>query len=155
MKYYVYLIKYLDKVMYVGKTNNITHRKYHHLKCVGTRYSAVPIDVDLQYIEFVVDSEFDNNIDAVIYEEELILKYDTINNGWNRNRSGYISEDMKAYYKKRNQKPERKEWCVKYRKSDKYKGYLKEYYHTEKYKEYKRNYARERYHRLKEIALTK
>lgn len=126
--------------MYVGKTNNISNRKYQHLKRNGTGYSAVPIDVDIQYVDFVVDREFENNVDAVKYENELILKYDTINNGWNKNRSGYICEDMKTYYKERNQKPERKEWVRKYVKSDKYKEWLD----SDSYKECRKRFNEKR-----------
>ena len=71
-------------------------------------------------------------------EDELIIQYDTINNGFNKQRSGLISKDKneysKEYLKNHNYKHQRE-----YNKSEKWKElhreYMREYYKSEKYKD--------------------
>ena len=95
----VYTITYGGEIMYVGKTSNMANRKTMHKTQIGNpRYSAIPVDADLSKIEFNVVAEFDNEADALKYEDQLILQYNTISNGWNKYRSGLIkASDIKAY----------------------------------------------------------
>lgn len=97
-KQYVYTIAYNGEVMYVGKTRNMAKRKSAHRTKRGTHKSAIPVDADLSKIEFNVVAEFNSEEEALKYEDQLILQYDTIDNGWNKYRSGLIkSSDIKAY----------------------------------------------------------
>ena len=95
----VYTITYNGEVMYVGKTSNMAKRKSMHKTQLGNpKYSAIPVDADLNKVKFNVVAEFDNKTDALKYEDQLILKYNTIDNGWNTRRSGLIkASDMKTY----------------------------------------------------------
>ena len=91
--YVVYTITYFDQIVYVGKTCRYIERKRKHLNQRGTYMSAIPVDADLSKIEFNVVAEFDNKTDALKYEDQLILKYNTIDNGWNKYRSGLVYND--------------------------------------------------------------
>lgn len=92
-KHYVYTITYFDRIVYVGKTCNMVKRKSLHKTDRGTFRSAIPVDADLNKVEFNVVAEFDNKEEALKYEDELILQYGTIENGWNKNRSGLVYSD--------------------------------------------------------------
>lgn len=101
--YSVYLIKLGEEVMYVGKTTDFRRRMKEHRGRIGTRHSAIPKGVDLSEVTITKVKEFSDCNEALKYEDELIIQYDTVNNGWNKNRSGHIStsvEDRKAYMKK-------------------------------------------------------
>lgn len=95
--YVVYTISFQGKVMYVGKTYNFTERKRNHLKYRGTNYSSIPEDIDLSLIEFNILAKFDQEEDALKFEGQRILEYDTINNGWNIKKSGLITHNQKEY----------------------------------------------------------
>jgi len=97
-KQYVYTITYNGEVMYVGKTSNMAVRKSAHKTKRGTYYSAIPVEADLSKIEFNVVAEFDNEDEALKYEDQLMLRYNTLDGGWNKQRSGLIeTSDIKAY----------------------------------------------------------
>lgn len=72
--YTIYAIKQNDKIWYVGKTTNFQRRTYTH------RYRR---KLDKSY-KFVVLEETDSKHLAKQLEEEYILKYDTVKNGWNK-----------------------------------------------------------------------
>ena len=123
MKYTIYLIRHISTgtVLYVGKTRNFKKRVYQHLSLKSNSKEWLSaVGKDNVSIEAV--AEFNNETDALKYEDDLILKYDTINNGYNKNRSGLIFSENKEEYRK-------------------------EHYKTDKYIEYNRNYQRERYHK--------
>lgn len=140
MKYTVYVIKHIGTgtVLYVGKTNNLKRRAYEHLSLnAGTKKWLSVIGTENVIIEPV--EEFNNEVDALKYEDELILKYDTITNGYNKHRSGLIFEENPEKY----QRDYRKE----YQGTDGFKEYQRkwhrEYSKTDKCREYQRNYHRE------------
>ena len=138
MDYTVYIIRHIctGQVLYVGKTKDFKRRAYEHLKLrTETKEWISVIGSGNIFIEAV--AKFNNETDALKYEDALILKYDTITNGYNKHRSGLIeAENPKEYSLK---------WHREYyQKNDKYKEwhreYERKYRQTEKYKEYKRNY---------------
>ena len=99
MKYTVYQIRHIvtGQILYIGKTNNFKRRAYQHLHLnTGTKKWLSSIGTGNVFIEEV--AKFDNEVDAIKYEDELILKYNTIENGYNKYRSGLIvSENPKEY----------------------------------------------------------
>ena len=178
----IYYIKDLrtDKIIYIGQTINFDGRKQHHFS-----HKKQPIDMFMfeNGRENFSMEKFDIDYTNITYEEikkkedELILQYDTINNGLNKYRSGFVSEDKeyqreyKKEYDKEYRKTEKykeyrktekykeyqreykkeydKEYNKEYRKTEKHKQYLKEYYQSEKYKEKKRQYRKEYYQKHK------
>ena len=98
-RYVVYILTYEDKVIYVGKTSNMGFRKsLHKTQQENPKYSNIPVDADLSKILFNVVAEFDNEEEALKCKDQLILQYNTIDNGWNTRRSGLIwTSDIKAY----------------------------------------------------------
>ena len=125
--YSVYLIKLDGVVMYVGKTTNFERRKSEHLHRIGTAFhGAIPEGTDLTKVSFIKVKEFNDKVEALKYEDDLILQYDTIHSGWNKQRSGLISiEDSKAYNKEKNEKS--KDYMKKWREEnrDEVKAYKK------------------------------
>lgn len=100
-KYIIYTINLQGKVMYVGKCRNFTLRKWQHLNCRGIKnYSAIPTDVDLSLITINKIGELTDNLEALKEEDRLIVEYDTINNGWNKLRSGHIRIDNNTEYQR-------------------------------------------------------
>lgn len=142
-KYTVYLIRHISTgmVLYVGKTDNLKRRAYEHLTLNSNskKWLSV-IGTGNVLIEEV--AKFDNEVDALKYEDELILKYGTIENGYNGQRSGLITENPEEYNKK---------YQKKYREIDEHKEHMreykrkwqKEYSKTDKFKEYQRKWHRE------------
>ena len=103
-KYIVYTISLDGVVMYVGKTVNFMDRKWNHLHGMNDkryrRKSAIPEGTSPDLIDFSILETFDNEESAVKCEQEYIEKYDTIKQGWNIRRSGFISKSDRALYKK-------------------------------------------------------
>ena len=95
--YNVYIIKENGITRYVGCSCNIKRRIIEHTYYPGTRYSAIPLDSDLKTIEINIVATFDNEYDAKVFENELIIKYNTIKEGCNKIHSGHIHEDVNAY----------------------------------------------------------
>lgn len=120
--------------MYVGKTSNMTKRKSRHKTQIGTHSSAIPVDVDMSKIEFNVVSVFDNEEEALKYEDQLIQQYNTLNGGWNKHRSGLICSDREyVLAHKRDYNAAHKEEKA---------AYMRDYNaaHKEERTAYKRNY---------------
>ena len=161
MKYTVYLIRHISTgtVLYVGSTRNFKRRTYQHLslKSNSKKWLSV-IGTGNVLIEAV--AEFDNKVDALKYEDELILKYNTITNGYNKCRSGLIFEENPEEYQRKYQKEYQgtdkfKECQRKYWKTDKYREYQrkyqKKYQGTDGFKEYQRNWHRDYYQAKKMV----
>ena len=132
--YYIKDIR-TDEIIYIGKTKDFEERKHGHFTLKRN-----PIDKymyeegrknfsmeNFTYIDCtnMTDDEILNK------EDELILYYDTINNGFNKYRSGAISNDMREY---------KKNYYM--REYHKITEYQKQYYqeHKEKYREYLRQW---------------
>ena len=100
----VYGIKYQEKIMYIGISSNFKKRIEQHKYSRWTSHSAIPITVDYHDTVFITFEKYVEKNDALLEEDKLIKKYDTINNGWNKNRSGLIETTDKAVYMKCYQK---------------------------------------------------
>ena len=72
--YTIYKIVKENKILYIGKTVNFKRRKWEH---------TYRRKLDKTY-EFIVIFDNLTKEEAKLKEEELIKKYDTVNNGWNR-----------------------------------------------------------------------
>ena len=97
--YKVYLIrqKIDDKVLYVGCTHAIARRRKEHFSLTSnTAYWLSKIGVENVYLEQI--ERFNNREDALRYEDEMILKYNTIKEGFNKNRSGYNREKEESNF---------------------------------------------------------
>ena len=137
----VYTITQDGVVRYVGKTKDFTRRKWIHINCRGASNSAIPTDINLSTIEFHPIALYTDEVQALKFEDWMIHKYDTINNGWNKNKSGYIwTDDVNAYNRVYQQTPEYKAYQ---------KVYQKAYQQTPKYKAWKKAYEHQRYLRKK------
>lgn len=141
-KWIVYTIDFEGKVMYVGVTSNWYVRKSIHRTKRGMSSSAIPTDVDLELIEFKIISEHETKDEALRIEDALINEYNTINNGWNKNRSGYISRDTewvkqlskKSRIKNKDKRNERQRKHY-HEHIEEYREYNRKYYHTNRDKE--------------------
>ena len=159
MKYIVYIIRHIEtgSVLYVGKTDNFKRRKREHLSLKSNSKKWISaIGTDNVSIEPV--AYFNNETDALKFEDELIIKYDTIKNGYNKNRSGLIAaENIEEYQKKYHSTDKFKECQRKYTKTDKYRGYQREYQKkyqgTDKFKDYQRNWHRD-YYQAKKLGIS-
>ena len=116
----IYYLKDLrtDKIIYIGQTKDFKERKRAHFrakKCPidkhmfeeGRENFSMNIFKDIDYLNITYE-------ELKTKENELIKCYDTINNGWNKNRSGLISNNTKEYQRE-------------YSKTEKYKEYKKQY----------------------------
>ena len=103
-EWFVYGIKYQEKIMYIGISSNFKKRIEQHKYSRGTSHSAIPITVDYHDTVFITFEKYVEKNDALLEEDKLIKKYDTINNGWNKNRSGLIETTDKTVYMKCYQK---------------------------------------------------
>ena len=144
----IYYIKDLrtDKIIYIGQTINYKKRKRSHFG-----HKEQPID-KYMYEEgrenftmelFDIDCTNMAEEERKQKEDELILQYDTINNGYNKRRSGLITKTLNYnnIKSKRFYHTEKcKQYLKEYYKTEKYKEYKKQYYKTEKYKEHKKQY---------------
>ena len=150
----IYSISLQGEVKYIGKTCRYEKRKYAHLHRRGTYNSAIPLDIDLEEIEFnIVDSSCDRE-KAFQLENEYILKYNTlVPNGWNRMRSGlnrtnmteeYLNEKMeynKIYNKEHRREIQNKQNKRRHNNKEEYNKKQREYY--QKNREKKIAYYRE------------
>lgn len=154
------MIKLNEVVMYVGETLNFGRRKREHLHGIGdTNRSAIPEGTDLSKVSVIKVKEFSDKNEALKHEDELILQYDTINNGWNKNRSGHVSNEDDYYVQKVKRYREEHEEEVKAAKKkwreehkEEVKAYNKAHNH-EKYLEHREErlaYQRELYLKHKE-----
>lgn len=135
-KFVVYLIKQNGVIMSVGKTDNFTKRKWKHLNKRGTSSSAIPVDVDLSTVEITPIEYYETKVEALKRETELMIKYHTIENGWNQMKSWLSDEDKKEYQEKWHleHEEENKEYCKQWYDENKdYKiEYQKQYYDENK-----------------------
>lgn len=157
-KYTVYLIRHIStgQVLYVGKTDNFKHRAYEHLSLkTNTKEWLSVIGTSNVLIEPV--EEFNKETDALKYENELMLKYDTINNGYNKNRNCLIKEENIDEYNKKwfqIRRKGKKEWNKKHNIHQKrYLQRLKEKGEIDAYKEYQKKYQID-YRQAKKMGIT-
>ena len=146
----IYYLKDLrtDKIIYIGQTKDFKERKRAHFrakKCPidkhmfeeGRENFSMNIFKDIDYLNITYE-------ELKTKENELIKCYDTINNGWNKNRSGLISNNTKEYQREYSKTEKYKDHCKEKRNNEQYKEYQREYQReyskTEKYKEYKKQY---------------
>ena len=141
--YVVYTISLQGKVMYVGSTTNFENRKKQHLSKDKRLWSAIPSDVDASMVTIEIVRHWKSEKAMINCEGRLIEKYDTINNGWNTHRSGFVTSNKYEYWKEYN--ANRKEKIRIYQRR-----WLEN--HREKWNEYQREYQRE-YYRLKKIKI--
>ena len=182
----IYYIKDLrtDKIIYIGQTTDFIRRKYNHFG-----HSTKPVDLymfeegreNFSMLPFEdIDCKDFLDEDLRKKEAELILQYDTINNGMNKVRSGLITKDVKKY--KKDYYNDNKDNIIKnninyyyenkenvlnrmkeYRSKEEVKLHKKEYQKlyaqteeykakrkTEEYKKWKREYDRNYYKRKKQ-----
>lgn len=141
----VYGIEYQSKIMYVGVSSNMKNRIEQHKYQRGTSYSAIPVDVDYHNVVFLTFETYGIKKDALSKEDELIRLYDTINNGWNKNRSGLVELPDKSAYMK--------EYQRQYFQTDEHKERRREqqlrYYYRHKEEMNKKRVEREKHKRMK------
>lgn len=150
MKYTVYLIRHIStgKVLYVGKTNDFKRRVYEHLSLHSSAKEWLSV-IGTGNVSIEPVAEFSNEVDALKYEDELILKYSTITNGYNKCRSGLIyKENPKEYEKTDIRKESRRKCDRERRKTDKRKEYMRNYQ-----KGYQQKYQRD-YRIAKKLGIT-
>ena len=163
MKYTVYIIKHIGTgmVLYVGNTNNFKRRKYQHLSLKSNSKKWLS-SIGTNNVTIEAVAEFNDKTEALKYEDELILKYDTITNGYNKCRSGLIAAENIEEYQRKWQKEYHstdkfKEYQRKYSKTDKYRGYQREYQKkyqgTDEFKEYQRKWHRD-YYQAKKLGIS-
>lgn len=122
-KYIIYTISLGSEVMYVGCTCRLKIREWEHKNLRGTHKSAIPEDVDLSLITFNTFNEYNTKDEAIKEEDSLIVAYDTITHGWNKQRSGNVYSDVDYIKKKKKE----------YRDTHKteIRAYFQVYQHTE------------------------
>lgn len=100
MKYTVYIIKDLLEglVVYVGKTSNFNRRKQQHLGLYSNNTKDWISAIGTNNVQIMPVECFDSEEEALRREDELIIQYDTINNGYNRQRSGLIETGREKEY---------------------------------------------------------
>ena len=153
----IYYIKDLrtDKIIYIGQTINYKKRKADHfcsIKQPIDKYMFEEGKENFIMEKFDIDCTNMTEEERKQREDELILQYDTINNGFNMIRSGLISKNLIQYNKEYRQDPDYKRRHKQNQKDlyQTYKGknYYKEYY--KKNKEYIKNRCREYYKKKQE-----
>lgn len=133
----LYYIKDLrtDKIIYIGQTTDFKNRVHAHhydkrrsidsymINEGKDNFSIEPFDID---VSDYTEEEMINK------EDELIVFYNTIEEGLNQYRSGNFKHNKKEYHN---------ESMRKYSKTEKYKEWRKNYYknNKEKINNYKKN----------------
>jgi len=154
----IYYIKDLrtDKIIYIGQTQNFNGRKAYHFYnkiCYIDKYMFEEGRENFSMEMFDIDCTNMTNEERKIKEQELIILHDTINNGFNKNKSGLISKNQKEYkadhmrnylkthdeYKER-LKQLHKQYYQKHKEEIKQrtKDYIEN--NKEKYKQYRKEY---------------
>lgn len=116
----IYSIKDLrnDSVIYIGQTVNYNHRKTNHFHTIGTPVDKYMFDEGRENFEMYILQKFDEDISKEEMrnkENYYIEMFDTIENGFNKRRSGNIfCKDNNEYYKE-------------YQKSDKMREHRRKY----------------------------
>ena len=163
MKYTVYIIKHIGTgtVLYVGSTSDFKRRVYQHLSLKSSSKKWLA-EIGTNNVTIEAVAEFNNKVDALKYEDELIIKYGTIENGYNKQRSGLIflenPEKYQREYQKKYQATDKFKECLrKYTKTDKYRvyqrKYQKKYQATDKFKEYQRKWHKD-YYQAKKLGVS-
>lgn len=135
----LYYIKDLrtDKIIYIGQTSDFNKRKRAHFchkdQCIDEYMYNESRENFVMKIFTNIDTKDYSNEDLRKKEDELIIYYDTINNGFNKKRSGFISKNknhVKEYMHNYNisHREEHKEYMKEYSKTEKWKEYWKKYY---------------------------
>lgn len=117
--------KRLDKVLYIGQTKDFKQRKSRHFVGKSTPIDNYMYEQGRDIFEMLILEELSDNISIEELrnkENEYILKYNTIENGLNKWRSGNISFDKREYNREYY-----REYNREYRKSEKFKEYNREY----------------------------
>lgn len=142
--YVVYTISLQGKVMYVGSTKDFERRKREHLQ--QKDYSSIPTDVDPSTVVIEIVKVWKSKKAMLNCEDRLIRKYNTIQDGWNRNRSALNEEEKQTYQAEwsRLNRYGKKEWA------ERRKASARKYYenHKEKIREYQKEY-----YKLKKIKM--
>ena len=133
----LYYIKDLrtDKIIYIGQTIDFykrIHAHYYDKRRAIDSYMITEGKENFIIEPFNIDVSDFSDDDMKNKEDELILQYNTINEGLNRYRSGNFKNNKKEYHK---------EQMKEYRKTEKYKEWRKNYYknNKEKINNYKKN----------------
>lgn len=164
----LYFIKDLrtDKVIYIGQTSDFEGRKKQHFYNKISHIDKYMYEEGRDNFSMKMFSDIDctnmTEEERRIKEDELILQYDTIDNGFNKRRSGLISIDKIKYCneKRRERKisdPDYKDKLKEYSKKsrlknkEKYNEYKKQYY--QEHREEIRQYQKEQYQKHKEKRL--
>ena len=90
-KWYIYTITFQGKVMYVGVTNDFKRRREQHL--YTNTLTSIPKDIDRCLTSVDLIGEVYDRKTAYQIEDYYIHRYKTIENGWNKVRSGLVSKD--------------------------------------------------------------
>lgn len=130
-----------DKIIYIGQTKDFKQRRNNHFYSKDNQ----PVDkymfeegrenFSMNIFEDIKTDDYTNE-ELRKKEDELIIQYDTINNGMNKIRSGLISKDKKEYKKE-------------YIKTEKSKEWYKQYYKSERYREISHRYEEKRKNSIK------
>lgn len=130
-----------DKIIYIGQTKDFKQRRNMHFYSKDNQ----PVDkymfeegrenFSMNIFEDIKADDYTNE-ELRKKEDELIIQYDTINNGMNKIRSGLISKDKKEYKKE-------------YRKTEKSKEWDKQYYKSVRYREISHRYEEKRKNSIK------
>ena len=124
--------KRIDKIIYIGQTKDFKNRKAVHFSLTKQPVDLYMYEQGRDNFEVSVLEDFSDDItkeEMQNKEQYYIDLYDTINTGFNKNRSGNISFDIKEY---------NRVYLKDYHKSEKYKEYIREY-NREYYREYREN----------------
>ena len=125
--------------MYAGKTKDFKKRVGEHMRKGSC--SSIPEYVPIEEIEIQPYAEYDNEVEALAVEGELIKKYNLKNGtGWNHRDSGLVTK-QKGYLHKQHIDYSR-EWLRRKRESDReeFNRKQREYYQNGGGKEAQRRY---------------
>lgn len=122
-EYVVYTITLQGRVVYVGITNNFERRRREHLTKIGTRFSAIPTETDLNLININKHKTYKSAKAMLNAEDKLIKEYNTIEEGWNKNKSGYSK-----YGSRENIREYNNNWRRINRTNDEWKKHQHEWY---------------------------
>ena len=138
-----------DKVIYIGQTKDFNHRKSNHFAESNAPIDKYMFEQGRNNFEMYVLEELSDTISIEEMrnkEQYYIEKYNTIETGLNKWRSGNYSKGDKI-----------KEYNNEYYKSDKWveynREYQREYRKSGKQRDYQREYQREYYWKKKQEKL--
>ena len=139
-----------DEIIYIGQTTDFKQRKYAHFGNTNSAIACYMLNEGRKNFTMLPFEDIDvsnySREELKNKENELIIKYDTINKGFNKNKSGvYKSKNQydKLFYSEN--KEERKLYYREYYKNTK-KEYCKKYYkeHREDIIERCKNYQKQK-----------